>query len=271
MKIGIIAGNRSFPVILANQIRNKYKEANITAICFLEETNRKIKQYVDKIYWLKLGKLQSLREAIVKEGIKEWILAGQITPLRIFNRKNWDNELTTLVEKTADFRPHTIFSEIIKYLEIEGIKFIDSTYYLKDFFSGQGILNNQILDDKTKRDIDFGLNIISRYVELDVGQTIVVKDRTVLALEGLEGTDNTILRGYRLGGQGCTILKFSKINQDLRFDVPLVGLGTLQRLRGIKAKALVLEAGGVLILEKEKFLDLSKKSNIAIVGSPRNK
>ena len=131
-------------------------------------------------------------------------------------------------------------------------------------------MNQVDVSEQTAKDIEFGLDIVSRYVELDVGQTIVVKNRAVLALEAFEGTDRAIARGSAIA-KGVTVFKFSRQNQDLRFDVPVVGLGTLARLNRGKAKALVLEPGRVLILEKEKFLDKAAKLHISIVGKPRKK
>jgi DUF1009 family protein len=193
-------------------------------------------------------------------------MSGQISPWRIFKRGNWDKELYSLVARTKDLRPHSIFSEIIRYIEDEGITFLDSTAYLKECLADDGVMNNVNLGIDCKLDIDFGVKIISRFVELDVGQTIAVKERSVVALESLEGTDRTIMRAYRLAGKGCSILKFSKINQDLRFDVPVVGISTLKLLKHLDASSLVLEKGKVIILEKQNFLSLAKKWGIPVIG-----
>ena len=233
MRIGIIAGSRLLPIIVAQSIKKKEKGAEIIAVCFKKETKASISKYVDKSYWLQVGHLSHLREVIKKEGLKQWIMAGQINPLRIFKRKDWDKELATLINQTQDFRPHTIFNKIISHLEKEGIEFLNSTFYLKDHLAEEGLLNELGFNDHLKEDINFGLNIIRRFVELDVGQTIVVKNKSTVALESLEGTDRTILRGFRLAKAGCTVLKFSKTNQDLRFDVPVVGISTLKLLKKI--------------------------------------
>ena len=266
MKIGIIAGNRSLPVILSKTIKEKYQNSELVAICFNKETSPLIKRSADTTYWLRIGDLSGIKNIIQKEKLKECIMAGQISPVRIFDRRNWDKELINLVAKTKDMRPHIIFSAIISYLESFGLKFIDSTLYLKESLSQDGIMNGLSIPETIEEDIEFGTKIASRFVDLDIGQTIVIKNKSVVALEALEGTDSTIKRGYRLAGKGCVVIKFSKLNQDLRFDVPVVGISTLKLLRKIRASALVLETGKTLILEKKEFLEISNNYSILVIG-----
>ncbi len=264
MKLGIIAGNRNLPILLSKSIKEQGHSA--VAICFRGETSKSIEQYVDRTHWIKVGQLAQLKEVIKQEGLNSWIMAGQINPLRIFNQRGWDSELKTLVKRIGDFRPHSIFRGIIDNLEAQGVSFLDSTMYLKNNLSTEGIMNNVSLSDDTRADIDFGLKVMSRYVELDVGQVMVVKSSSVVALESLEGTDNTIKRGYKIAGKGCSVFKFSKANQDLRFDVPVIGLSTLNLLKRIGAKALILEKSKVIILEKSKFLSQAARYNIPVIG-----
>ncbi len=266
MKIGIVAGNRLLPIILAQNIKEKNKDCRIVAIGFRGETNPAICACVDSIHWIKVGALGQLKKIIKEEGLNEWIMAGQINPLAIFKQKSWDKDLTALMEKVNDVRPHTIFVNIINYLESEGVTFLDSTTYLRDSLASEGIMNGLVIDKNIERDIEFGVGVASRFVELDVGQTIVVKAKSTVALESLEGTDSAIKRGFRLAGTGVSVFKFSKANQDLRFDVPVVGISTLRLLKKIRAASLVLEKQRVLILEKEKFLSLAKKWGIPVVG-----
>ena len=268
-KLGIIAGNRLLPIILAQRIKQNEKGYEIVALCFKGETSRDIYKYADKVYWLGVGQLKNLSRILASEGISQCIMAGQINPLRIFNRKGWDKELISLVESIQDFRPHTIFGKIIEYLESRGIIFLDSTAFLDKDLVKEGVMNRLNLTIAASRDVDFGLDMVSRFVELDVGQTIVIKNGSVVALESLEGTDRTIKRAQALAGCGCTILKFCKSNQDLRFDVPVVGISTLRLLRRIKASSLVLEKNKVIILEKEKFLSLAREWGIPVLGKER--
>jgi DUF1009 family protein len=193
-------------------------------------------------------------------------MAGQISPWRIFKQENWDDELTDLIRSIPDFRPHTIFSKIIEVLEKDGARFLDSTAYLKDFLPLSGLMNKVSPGDSVLADVEFGVKIISRFVDMDVGQTIVVNRKTVVALEAVEGTDNAIIRGCRVSSKGAVVLKFAKTNQDLRFDVPVVGLATMNLLKRLKAKAVVLEEGKVIILDKQKFLQIADRVGISVIG-----
>ena len=270
-KLGIIAGNRLLPLLLAQRIKEKNKDCRTVAVCFKGETDPSIARYTDSQHWIRVGELGRLKTILAQQGITQCLMAGQINPLRVFRRKDWDQELISLVEETRDFRPHTIFKAIISSLEEQGLEFVDSTSYLKDDLAQDGPMNNLPLNTNLEQDIDFGLKLISGFVELDVGQTVTVKQGLAGALESLEGTDRTIKRGFRICGPGCTVLKFSKANQDLRFDVPVVGLATLKLLRKIKASGLVLESGRVIILEKVKFLSLAEKWGIPVVGRRQSK
>jgi hypothetical protein len=267
MKLGLIAGNRYLPLLFSRNAK-KDKDIMIVAVCFRGETDSRILECVDKAYWIEVGQLSELVGILRKEGIRDCVMIGQITPHKIFKRKGWDKAMIEVL-KDIDFRPHSVFSRMIAYLEKEGFNFLDSTRFLQDYLAEKGLMNKVILNEEALSDVEFGLNLISKYVELDVGQTIIVKSKAVVALEGLEGTDNTIKRAYKIAGRDCTVLKFSKRDSDLRFDVPVVGLTTLSLLKKIKAKALVLERGRVLILEKKKFLALADKWGISILGEEK--
>jgi len=266
MKLGIIAGNRTLPILLAQRVQQLSKKHQVIVIGFNGETARCVSKYANKTYWVSVGDLGKLRRILAEERIKQCVVVGQINPLRIFKRKGWDSELVSLVDSIQDFRPHTIFSEIITYLEKTGIIFLDSTLYLKNDLAEDGIMNNAFASNTISKDIDFGVKMISKFVDLDVGQTIVVKSKSVVALESLEGTDKTIKRAYRLAGKNCMVFKFSKTNQDFRFDVPVVGLSTLKLLKFIGASGLVLESDKVIIIQKKKFLCLAKKWKILVIG-----
>ncbi len=267
MKLGVIAGNRLFPVFFSQEAKRKNNNLEIVAICFKGETSRRLSKYVDKSYWIKVGEIKKLIEIVEREKLKNLVMVGQINPKKIFNPCDWDEEMKHLIKnEVKDFRPHNIFGKLIDVLEKKGVKFLDSTTYINELLAEEGIMNKIVIPKEVEEDIVFGQEIASRFVELDIGQTVVVKQKTVVAVESLEGTDNTILRGYRLAKKGCVVLKFSKSDQDLRFDVPLVGMKTLKILRKVGARCLVLEKNRVIILEKEKFLKCAYQWGIAVVG-----
>ncbi len=268
MKLGVLAGNRSFPLFFIKNAKEYDRNLEIVAICFRGETNPSIKRFADKVYWINVGELKNLLEILKKEDIKHCVMAGQINPLRIFKKRRWDSTISNLV-KDIDWRPHSVFGKIIEFLEAQGVKFLNSTIYVKHLLADEGIMNGVSLSEDIKRDIEFGMDIIFRYVELDVGQTLVVKNKAVVSLEGLEGTDNTIKRAYKICRGNFVVFKFAKKDQDLRFDVPVVGLSTLSILKKTGAKALVLESGKVLILDKDKFLNDAYRAKIAVVGKRR--
>ncbi|OPX30498.1 MAG: hypothetical protein B1H08_01535 [Candidatus Omnitrophica bacterium 4484_171] len=269
MKLGIIAGSRLFPIIFSQSAKRKNKDIELVAICFWGETSRSITQYVDKCFWIHVGELNKLVNIIKEEKLNTMVMAGQINPKRIFQRKHWDDKMLRLADDIKDFRPHSVFGRIIRTLEIMGVKFIDSTIYMDDFMAAEGVMNDLEPSREVWEDVHFGIKIISRFVELDIGQSIVIKNKSVVALESLEGTDNTIVRGCRIAGRGCTVLKFSKEGQDLRFDVPVVGLNTLNILKRTRASSLVLEKKNVIILEKDKFLSKARQWGISVVGKAK--
>ncbi len=266
MNLGIIAGNQLFPILLAQSVKEVDSSSKITAICFYGETNPLIRKYVDKTVWLHVGELEKLLQTIENERLKNMVMAGQINPRRIFRPSRWDRMMKKFVAEIEDFRPHTFFLKLINTLEEKGVKFLKSTVYMEKYLATEGIMNNIPLSPKTISDIEFGTEIISNFVELDIGQTIAVKNKAVVALEALEGTNLLIKRASRIAGDDVVILKFSKKNQDLRFDVPVVGIKTLRLLRKCGVHTLVLESKRVIILEKQKFLQEAKKFNISIVG-----
>ncbi len=266
MKLGIIAGNRLFPIIFSQAARRGNSSIELIAICFRGETDPKIERYVDKAFWLRVGELGYLLEILKRENLKKLVMVGQVNPRRIFQKRHWDEKMRKLTKEINDFRPHTIFGKLIETMESSGVEFIDSISYMKEHLAENGVMNGLSLSNGVLRDIEFGTGLISKFVELDVGQSIVIKNKTVVALEGLEGTDRTINRAYSLAGFGCVVLKFSKQDQDLRFDVPVVGLKTLTLLKKIKAAALVLEASRVIILQKDKFLHQAYRCGIPVVG-----
>ena len=266
IKIGLLAGNRTFPVLFSKRAKEYDKNIEIVAVCFKGETSPLIGRFADKVYWTEIGRIKEVLSILKKENIVDCVMAGQISPFRVFRQAAWDDEMKEILRQAGDKRPHSIFGAIISRMEDEGIKFYPSTLYMDNDLSKEGVMNGLAISETVKKDIDFGLNIMRGYRDLDVGQTVAVYRRAAIALEGFEGTDKTILRAYRTVRGGCSVLKFSKSSQDLRFDVPIVGIKTLAILRKIKAASLVLESGKVIILEKEKFINLSKLWKIPVVG-----
>ena len=266
-KIGLIAGNRNFPLLFSTQAKLKNPSLKIFAVAVKGETNRKLSRFVDKISWVNIGELRKLVDIFLNEGIKEVVMAGQISPCRIFKDRNkWDDLIRRVVENSPDFRPHCIFTEIIKEIEKHNLKLISSLTYLGAYLAFKGVNNNVQIDKHLAEEINYSVNLARRIVDLDIGQTVVFKDKSIVAVEALEGTDNAIKRAYKICGGGFLVIKLAKKNQDLRFDVPVVGINTIRLLQKCKARAIVLQTGKALILDKDRVITLADKSRIPIVG-----
>lgn len=266
-KIGLIAGNRHFPLLFSRQAKLKDPDLEIIAVAIKGETEKSLAKYVDKIFWIHIGKLNELTGIFSKEEIKTVVMAGQISPFRIFKDKsNWDDTMRHIIGVISDFRPHSIFTEIIREVEKHNLRFISSITYLEEYLAKEGLNNDIVINDFLRREIKYSVELARKIVDLDIGQTIIFKDKAIVAVEALEGTDNTIKRAHRICGDNFIAVKLAKKNQDLRFDVPVIGLNTIKLLVKLKAKALILEKAKTLILDKQKVINLSDRAQIPIVG-----
>jgi DUF1009 family protein len=194
-------------------------------------------------------------------------MAGQVSPRRLFSREvRQSPALQELLQAVKDKRADTIFGAIAERLKAEGLNLMDSTTFLKESLVTKGILNSGALSPDAWEDINFGFRLAKEVAGLDIGQTVAVKEKAIVAVEGLEGTDNLIRRSGRLAGGGLTIVKVAKPKQDLRFDIPVIGLNTIRNLARAKARCLAVEAGKVLFLDKEPALKLASAKGIVIAG-----
>ncbi len=264
-KIGLIAGNRKFPLLFAKEARKK--NYSIVAVAIKGDTSRQLKKLVDKIYWLGLGEYSRLFKIFKDEGITKVVMAGQISPRRLFSKEvNKDPELSNLLSSIKDKRADTIFGKIADKLKEHGLELLDSTIFITDYLPRKGVLTKRSPDQKILEDIDFGLHLAKAVGELDIGQTVAVKSKAIVAVEALEGTDNLIRRSGKISRGGITIVKVSKPKQDMRFDVPVVGLNTIKNLIRAGAQCLAIEADKTLFIDKEKSLSLADKKGIVIVA-----
>lgn len=264
-KIGLIAGNRKFPLLFAKEARKK--NYSIVAVAIKGDTSRQLKKLVDKIYWLGLGEYSRLFKIFKDEGITKVVMAGQISPRRLFSKEvNKDPELSNLLSSIKDKRADTIFGKIADKLKEHGLELLDSTIFITDYLPKKGVLTKRSPDQKILEDIDFGLHLAKAVGELDIGQTVAVKSKAIVAVEALEGTDNLIRRSGKISRGGVTIVKVSKPKQDMRFDVPVVGFNTIKNLIRAGAQCLAIEADKTLFIDKEKSLSLADKKGIVIVA-----
>ncbi len=264
-KIGLIAGNRRFPILFSEAA--KKKNCHIVAVAIKGDTSRKLKKYVDKIYWIGLSEFRKLFEIFKNEGVTRIVMAGQISPRRLFsNEINKDPELKELLSRLKDKRADTIFGAMAQRLKDKGFELIDSTTFIEELLPKRGTLTKRAPSSDEWEDIHFGLALAKSVAGLDIGQTVAVKHKAIVAVEALEGTDNLIRRAGRISRGGFTLAKVSKPKQDARFDIPVIGLNTIRNIIKARGACLAIEAGKTIFIDKEESLKLADKKGIAIVA-----
>jgi UDP-2,3-diacylglucosamine hydrolase len=264
-KIGLIAGNRKFPLLFAASARKKgYK---IIAIAIRGDTSLKLKKLVDKIYWLKLSEFGKMFDIFKAESIKSVVMAGQVSPRRLFSKEiNKSVELKQILASLKDKKADTLFGAVAQRLAAAGFTLLDSTTFIEEYLPKKGTLTKEEPDFDTWENVYFGLSLAKAVANLDIGQTVAVKSKAIVAVEAFEGTDNLIRRAGKIGCGGIVIVKVSKPKQDMRFDIPVVGLNSIKNLVAAKAKCLAFEAGKTLFIDREESIRLADRKGIAIVA-----
>ena len=237
------------------------------AVAIKGDTSSRLKDYVDKIYWLRLSEFQRMFEIFKAEGIKKVLMAGQISPYRLFSKEVTKNpEIKNLLTSLQDKRADTIFGAIAARLKDAGLELMDSTSFIEGFLPAKGALTKKEPDSALWEDIRFGFDLAKKIGLLDIGQTVAVKSKAIVAVEALEGTDNLIRRAGLISRGKAVIVKVSKPNQDMRFDIPVVGLNTIKNLLKAKASCLAIEAGKTIFVDKEPSIRLADKKGLIVVA-----
>jgi UDP-2,3-diacylglucosamine hydrolase len=263
-RLGIIAGNSSFPSLFAAAARDA--GYGVVAVCHTGETDPKIEQIADVVVWIKVGELGKIISTFKEFGAKEAAMAGGIDRIRVFGGVKLDARGMQLLARLRSTKDDIIMRGIADELESEGITVIECTRFMERHLAQEGVISTRQPTAEERTDIDVGISAVAAMSSQDIGQTVVVKDGVVVAVEAVEGTDRTIIRGGELGGPGTVVVKFAKTTQDLRFDVPTVGMKTLQTLVNAKAAVLAIEAERTLLLDKEDCVKYAAANGIAIVG-----
>ncbi|NPA53439.1 MAG: LpxI family protein [Aquificae bacterium] len=263
-KIGLIAGAGELPVVFAKEVSQKKIPLEIFA--FKKISDKKLKQYAP-VKWFHFGEAQKLIDSMKKANVKDVVMLGKIEHYSlIFSFHKLDKKAKDFFSSLKDKRAKSILEAVIKELENEGFSFIDPSPYLSSLLVKEGLLNSIKPEKEFLKDAEFGLKIAKEIAQLDIGQTVVVKNGIVIAVEGIEGTDKCIIRGGKLGGKETVVCKVARKNQDMRYDVPVIGPKTLKSMKKAKAKVLAVEAGKTYLLEKEKFIKLADKYKISVIG-----
>lgn len=262
--LGLVAGAGQFPFLCARAARRRGRK--VVAIAHKGETDSLLSEEVDQIEWVHLGQLGKLIKTLKKAGASEAIFAGSITKTRMFRDARPDLRAIKLWRSLKNRLDDGILRAVADEIEGEGIQVIPSTVLLKDLLVPLGVLTRCSPSKKQWEDIRFGWKLAKELGRLDIGQCVVVKDRAVLAVEAIEGTDNTILRGGQFGGRGTVVIKICKPRQDIRFDLPSIGTQSIQKMTQVKASVLAVEVGRTLFFDRDSTIDLANRSGIAIVG-----
>ena len=262
-KVGIIAGSGQFPLLFAQKAREKGYE--VIVVAHENETSPEIEKYADKTIWVKVGKLGKIIDAFKNEGVTQAAMAGGITKTLLYQVRP-DIRGIFFLARLKNKKDDTLLRGFAEELEREGIEVVASTVFLKDLCAPKGNLTNTKPTRNQMKDVEFGWDMAKKLGSLDIGQTIIVRNRVVLAVEATEGTDAAILRGGEQGKGNVIVVKICKPNQDLRFDLPSIGVGTIESLIKAKAKVLAIESEKTLIFEKEKVIEMADREKIAVIS-----
>ncbi len=261
--IGLIAGGGQFPLMAAQAARKQ--GLRVVAVALLGETDTGLSEEVDHLVWIKLGQLGRLIKAFKKHGVRNALMAGGIRKRRMFEIRP-DLRALSVVSKLAVFHDDDILRALARELAGEGIEIVSSISYLPQLLAPPGCFTKRRPSKTEKEDIQFGWKVATKLGELDIGQCVVLRKKTVLAVEAIEGTDETILRGGKLAREKAVVVKTSKPGQDLRFDVPSVGLETIKVMSRVNASVLAVEAEKSLLFDKSDMIEYANRAGITIVS-----
>jgi len=264
--IGLIAGNGKFPILFARAA--KEQNIRVVAAAIRGDTSVLLRLVVDQLAWFRVGELQKLFDYFRRQGITQVIMAGQVNPRHLFKPgERQEPEFRELFLALKDRKADTIFSAVAERLNANGIKLLDSTFLLEKYLAPRGTLTQRGPTIEELADIEFGKTIAKLMGGIDIGQTVVIKGKAIIAIEAMEGTDRCILRGGRLAHQGAVVVKTSKPQQDLRFDVPVIGPRTIKHMVRSRCACLAIEASRTLIIEREAVVRLANWHDICIVAA----
>ncbi len=262
--LGIIAGNGAYPLLLAESAR-KAGVTKVVAAAFTNETRSELSELVDEIEWLRVGQLGRLLNYFREAKVSHAMMAGQIAPKNLFDlRPDWKAllVLTRVKRRNAE----SLFGAIANELAGIGVELLPAFTFLEDLLAPAGLVAGRALSKREEADVDFGFEIAKEMSRLDIGQTVVVKNGTVLAVEAFEGTNEAMKRGGALARKGAIVVKVAKPNQDMRFDVPVIGAATIAIAAEAKVRCIAVEAGRTLLLEKEELLAAAAQSGVSVVA-----
>jgi DUF1009 family protein len=263
-KLGLIAGNGKFPLIFAEQA--KLEGVSLITVAHRGETSKEIEKIVDGVTWIYVGELGKMIRTFRQSQVSEAVMVGGIQKVKLFSNFRPDLRGATFLARMKSREDDHLLRGVAEELEGEGIRILESTLFLSRIIPSEGVLTQRSPTQQEWKDICFGFQIAKEVGRLGIGQTVVLKDRVILAVEAVEGTDVTVRRAGELVKGGFIVVKVSKPQQDLRFDVPAVGPDTIRLLHESKGAVLAIEAGKTILLEREKLIEEANHAGIAVVG-----
>lgn len=273
MPIGLIAGNGSFPFLVLRAARQLGHDVTIVAIegeAFPELEPLAAALGGTTFHWIRLGELGKCIKTLKGAGVERAVMAGQVKHVKLFGGVMPDLTLLSVLTKLRSKNTDALIAAVADVLHGHGITLMDSTALLADLRAREGTLSRVGPSDGMRADFEFGYRVADAVAGVDIGQTIVVKDKAVVAVEAMEGTDAVIGRAGQLAGPGTRVVKVAKPEQDMRFDVPVVGVATIDAMRAAGADGLSIDAGRTLILDGDAFIEAADAAGIVVFGRPRS-
>ncbi len=267
--IGLVAGNGTFPFLVLRAARQLGH--HVTVVAIKDETFPELETLARELgettfHWIALGQLGKCISAFKAAGVTRAVMAGQVKHVKLFGGVMPDMTLMKVMFKLTSKNTDALISAIVDVLQESGITLMDSTALLADLLAKPGVLTTKAPDDAMRADFEFGYTVADKVAGVDIGQTIVVKDRAVVAVEAMEGTDQTIERAGALAGEGTRVVKVAKPRQDMRFDVPVVGVATIEAMAAAGADGLTIDAGKTLILDGDAFIEAANAAGFVVIG-----
>jgi UDP-2,3-diacylglucosamine hydrolase len=264
---GLIAGNGRFPFLVLEGARSQGIEMAVIAL--REEASPELEKSAKRLHWVSLGELSKAIDLMHREGVTQAVMAGQVKHNKIFSAIRPDWKLAKLLFSLPRKNTDALIGGIARVLKDEGIQLVDSTLFLKPLLPEPGVLTRRSPNEQESSDIAYGHSVARQIAGMDIGQTVVISDQACVAVEAMEGTDETIARAGRIaGGKTLVVVKVSKPRQDMRFDVPVVGLPTIEQMKSSRATALAVDAGRTLLFDRQQLIALADAANIAIQAFP---
>jgi len=263
-RLSIIAGRGAYPRVLAESARRQGVR-RIAAVAFKRETDPVIEKVADEVAWVHIGQLQAMLDALQAFRIPRAVMAGQIKPTHLFNVRP-DKRMFDLLARLKERNAETIFGAVGEELRTIGVELMQASLFMESTMPPPGQIGTIVPTAAQWDDIRLGLRVAKATSGLDIGQTVVIKEGTVLAVEAFEGTDDTILRAGELGGPGAVVVKVAKRGHDMRFDIPVIGDRTFQSLKKSKAAVLAVEARRSILLDRDELIKLAERQGVAFLA-----